>query len=77
MAYFNWNDTKNVLSKLTLRRGINAAKVVASYQLSKLLKKPVQWGYPFPFLLNQLHRAIFAVLNAPVDCVLLHGQQAC
>jgi radical SAM protein with 4Fe4S-binding SPASM domain len=46
MAYFNWNDTKNVLSKLTLKRGINAAKVVASYQLSKLLKKPVQWGYP-------------------------------
>jgi radical SAM protein with 4Fe4S-binding SPASM domain len=46
MNYFNWNDTKNLMSKLTLRRSINAAKVMASYQLSKLLKKPVQWGYP-------------------------------
>jgi radical SAM protein with 4Fe4S-binding SPASM domain len=46
MAYFNWNDTRNLLSKLTLRRSINAVKVVASYQLSKLFKRPVQWGYP-------------------------------
>ncbi len=46
MAYFNWNDTKNLLSKLTFRRSLNAAKVVASYQLSKLIKKPLQWGYP-------------------------------
>ena len=46
MAYFNWNDTKNLISKLTLRRSINAAKVIMSYQLSKLTKKPVQWGYP-------------------------------
>jgi len=46
MKYFNWNDTRNLLSKLTFRRSINAAKVMASYQLSKLLKKPLQWGYP-------------------------------
>jgi radical SAM protein with 4Fe4S-binding SPASM domain len=46
MAYFNWNDTKNLFSKLTFRRAFNAAKVVTSYQLSKLLKKPIQWGYP-------------------------------
>src|SRR3954469_9724687 len=46
MAYFNWNDTKNLFSKLTFRRSMNAAKVVASYQLSKLFKKPLQWGYP-------------------------------
>src|SRR6188768_3474495 len=46
MAYFNWNDTRNLISKLTFRRSFNAAKVMASYQLSKLLKKPVQWGSP-------------------------------
>jgi len=46
MKYFNWNDTRNLISKLTFRRAFNAAKVVTSYQLSKLLKKPVQWGYP-------------------------------
>src|SRR6188768_372630 len=46
MAYFNWNDTRNLISKLTFRRSFNAAKVMASYQLSKLLKKPVQWGLP-------------------------------
>lgn len=44
--YFNWNDTVNLLGKLTPRRFWNAAKVVMSYQLTKLTKKPVQWGYP-------------------------------
>ncbi|MBV9963138.1 MAG: radical SAM protein, partial [Parafilimonas sp.] len=46
MAYFNWNDTRNLLSKLTFRRLLNSAKVVTSYQLTKLFKKPIQWGYP-------------------------------
>src|SRR5436190_16295655 len=46
MRYFNWNDSINLLSKLSFRRSMNAAKVITSYQLSKLLKKPVQWGYP-------------------------------
>lgn len=46
MAYFNWNDTINLLSKLTWRRIANAAKVYASYQYSKLRGKPQQWGMP-------------------------------
>src|SRR4026208_2407763 len=46
MAYFNWNDTVNLFSKLTPRRAWNATKVMASYQLSKLTGKPKQWGYP-------------------------------
>ena len=46
MKYFNWNDTSNLISKLTFRRAFNAAKVVTSYQLSKLFKRPLQWGYP-------------------------------
>src|SRR6476660_7927256 len=44
--YFNWNDTVNLFSKLTPHRLLNAAKVMTSYQLSKLTGKPVQWGYP-------------------------------
>ncbi len=46
MAYFNLNDTINLFTKLTPRRLWNATKVMASYQLTKLLKKPIQWGYP-------------------------------
>lgn len=46
MAYFNWNDSVNLISKLTFRRVLNASKVFVSYQLSKLTGKPVQWGYP-------------------------------
>lgn len=46
MAYFNLNDTVNLLRKLTIRRAWNATRVMASYQLSKLTRKPVQWGYP-------------------------------
>src|SRR6266496_5618057 len=44
--YFNWNDTINLFSKLTPRRMLNAAKVMTSFHISRLLKKPVQWGYP-------------------------------
>src|SRR4249919_538408 len=44
--YFNWNDTINLFSKLTPHRILNVAKVMVSYQLSKLTGKPVQWGYP-------------------------------
>jgi radical SAM protein with 4Fe4S-binding SPASM domain len=46
MPYFNFNDSVNLLSKLTPRRIWNALKVFGSYQVSKLAGKPVQWGYP-------------------------------
>ena len=46
MAYFNFNDSVNLVSKLTPRRIWNALKVLSSYQLSKLRNKPIQWGYP-------------------------------
>lgn len=46
MPYFNLNDTINLLTKLTLKRAVNAIKVFSSYQFSKLFKKPIQWGYP-------------------------------
>ena len=39
-------DGLNFLSKLTFGRMVNALKVVASFYVSKLLKKPVQWGFP-------------------------------
>ena len=46
MAYFNWNDSMNLISKMTLRRFWNAMKVYSSYQISRLTQQPVQWGYP-------------------------------
>jgi radical SAM protein with 4Fe4S-binding SPASM domain len=46
MPQFNWNDTMNFFSKLTLGRAFNAAKVLASYQVSKWTKRTVQWGLP-------------------------------
>lgn len=46
MIYFNFNDSINLLSKFTFKRFINASRVYGSYQISKLLKKPVQWGLP-------------------------------
>ena len=39
-------DAFNFLSKLTLRRVWNGTKVLASYYLTRLLKRPVQWGVP-------------------------------
>ena len=46
MPRFNYNDTINLISKLSFRRLWNATKVTASYYLSKWTKKPVQWGLP-------------------------------
>jgi radical SAM protein with 4Fe4S-binding SPASM domain len=46
MPEFNWNDSINLLSKFTLKRVWNAAKVLSSYYLTKISGKPVQWGYP-------------------------------
>ena len=46
MAQFNWNDSKNLISKLTIRRFINGSKVLGSFYISRLLNRPVQWGYP-------------------------------
>lgn len=46
MSQFNWNDSLNLLSKLTPRRIWNGLKVWSSYQLSKWTGKAIQWGYP-------------------------------
>jgi radical SAM protein with 4Fe4S-binding SPASM domain len=46
MPYFNLNDSINLFSKITPTRGWNALKVWSSYRLSRLLNKPIQWGYP-------------------------------
>ena len=46
MSRINITDTTNLLSKLTLRRAWNAAKVLGSFYMSRLTGKPVQWGYP-------------------------------
>jgi radical SAM protein with 4Fe4S-binding SPASM domain len=46
MPAFNFNDTKNMLSKMTLRRMWNAGKVMSSYYLSKWTHRPLQWGLP-------------------------------
>lgn len=46
MPGINFNDAVNLLSKLTLRRVWNGLQVYSSYQISRLLNKPVQWGYP-------------------------------
>ena len=46
MPQFNWYDIKNLISKLTVRRFINGSKVLGSFYISRLLNRPVQWGYP-------------------------------
>ena len=46
MPYFNLNDSINLVSKMTPRRVWNIIKVWSSYRLSRLMNKPIQWGYP-------------------------------
>lgn len=44
MPKINYNDSINFLSKLTPRRAWNASKVLSSFYVSRILRKPVQWG---------------------------------
>jgi radical SAM protein with 4Fe4S-binding SPASM domain len=46
MPYFNFNDSINLFSKITPHRAWNAVKVWSSYRLSRIMGKPIQWGYP-------------------------------
>lgn len=46
MAAWNRTDAFNFLSKLTVARVWNMAKVWASFRLSQWTGKAVQWGYP-------------------------------
>ncbi len=46
MPQVNLDDTFNLLSKITPARFWNAAKVFGSFYVSRILKKPVHWGYP-------------------------------
>lgn len=46
MPQVNLDDSLNFLSKLSLRRFWNATKVFTSFHAGRLLKKPIQWGYP-------------------------------
>jgi len=46
MPKINFNDSVNFLKKLTARRVWNASKVLSSFYISRLLKRPVQWGLP-------------------------------
>ena len=41
-----YRDTRNFLSKLSFRRLWNAGKVLASYYLTRLSGRPIQWGLP-------------------------------
>lgn len=40
------HDALNFLSKLTFRRLWNVAKIFVSYQLTRLVRQPIQWGMP-------------------------------
>lgn len=52
MPKINYNDTLNLLSKLTLTKAWNGTKVLLSYYWSKWTKKPVQWGLPLSVALE-------------------------
>ena len=46
MGQFHYRDAINFAGKLTFRRVMNAIKLWSSYRLSRILNRPIQWGYP-------------------------------
>lgn len=47
MSQLHRSDALNFLSKLTIRRVLNALKLWSSYQISRLIRRPIHWGNPF------------------------------
>ncbi|MBM3431710.1 MAG: radical SAM protein [Bacteroidetes bacterium] len=47
MSGWNGTDARNFISKLTVRRVGNAALLWTSYQLSRLMRRPIHWGNPY------------------------------
>jgi radical SAM protein with 4Fe4S-binding SPASM domain len=46
MPRLNWNDTTNLMRKLTIPRVWNGIKVLSSYYITRITGKPIQWGLP-------------------------------
>ena len=46
MPQFNFDDTRNLLSKLTFKKIWNGCKVLGSFYISRILNRAIQWGYP-------------------------------
>jgi len=46
MPRFNFDDTKNLLSKLSFTKVWNGCKVLAGFYATRIFNKPIQWGYP-------------------------------
>lgn len=46
MPDFNLQDSLNFARKITFYRLWNGLKVLSSFYVSRLMKRPVQWGYP-------------------------------
>ena len=46
MNQSQWRDGKNLFSKMTPSRALNAAKIFSSYLYSRILKQPTHWGKP-------------------------------
>lgn len=46
MPGLNFNDSINFAQKLTLPRVWNGLKVLSSFYVSRLLRRPIQWGLP-------------------------------
>ncbi len=52
----------NLLNYFTVKRFVNAAKIITSYQMSRLFNKPIVWGFPMSFSIEPTNRCN---LNCP------------
>lgn len=52
MERFNYNDSVQLLKRLTFRKAWNGLKLLISYYLSMWTRKPIQWGLPLSVALE-------------------------
>ncbi len=55
----------NLLRKITRKRALNSLKIMASYQYSRITRKPVVWGIPISFSIEPTNRCNFQCPECP------------
>lgn len=60
-----WQDGLNLLSKLTLRKGINVIKTISSFYASLWMKRPLHWGLPYSISIEPTTACNLRCLQCP------------
>lgn len=71
MLINSWTDYHNFLKTFTIRRVVNALKVIVSFYLSRILKKPLVWGFPMSLSVEPTNQCNLGCTECPTGLQIL------